>query len=75
LKDTERKILDVSENCASVISILLRTFYIYMPVDREPVYESLKWIDSKVYRAHLRLKYREITDEEFQRDSVSFYKL
>jgi len=46
-----------------------------MPVDRELAYESLKWIDPTVYRAYLRLKYREITDEEFQRDSVSFYKL
>lgn len=46
-----------------------------MPVDRELAYESLKWIDPKIYRAYLRLKYREITDEEFQKDSVSFYKL
>jgi len=46
-----------------------------MPVDRELAYESLKWIDPKVYRAYLRLRSREITDEEFQKDSVSFYKL
>jgi hypothetical protein len=46
-----------------------------MPVDRELAYECLKWVDPKVYRAYLRLRYREITDEEFQRDSVSFYKL
>ena len=46
-----------------------------MPVDRELAYESLKWIDPKVYRAYLRLKYREITDEEFQKDRISFYQL
>ena len=46
-----------------------------MPVDRELAYESLKWIDPKVYRAYMRLKYREITDEEFQRDSISYNKL
>lgn len=46
-----------------------------IPVDRELAYESLKWIDPKVYRAYLRLKYREITDEEFQKDRISFYKL
>jgi len=46
-----------------------------MPVDRELAYECLKWIDPKVYRAYIRLRYREITDEEFQRDSVSYYKL
>jgi hypothetical protein len=46
-----------------------------MPVDRELAYECLKWVDPKVYRAYLRLRYREITDEEFQKDSISFYKL
>jgi len=46
-----------------------------MPVDRELAYESLKWIDPEVYRAYLRLKYREITEEDFQRDRISFYKL
>ena len=46
-----------------------------MPVDRDLAYESMKWIDPKVYRAYLRLKYREITDEEFQKDRISFYKL
>lgn len=49
--------------------------FFFMPVDRELAYESLKWIDPKVYRAYLRLKYREITDEEFQKDRISFYKL
>jgi len=39
-----------------------------MPVDRELAYEGLKWVDPKVYRAYLRLRYREITDEEFQKD-------
>jgi hypothetical protein len=46
-----------------------------MPVDRELAYECLKWVDPKAYRAYLRLRYREITDEEFQRDNVSYYKL
>jgi len=46
-----------------------------MPVDRELAYECLKWVDAKAYRAYLRLKYREITDKEFQKDIVSFYKL
>lgn len=49
-------------------------FYL-MPVDRELAYESLKWIDPKVYRAYLRLKHREVTEEEFQKDRISFYKL
>jgi len=46
-----------------------------MPVDRELAYESLKWIDPKVYRAFMRLVFREMTDEEVQRDSISYYKL
>lgn len=46
-----------------------------MPVDRELAYETLKWIDPKVYRAYLRIRYRGITDEEFQKDRISFYKL
>ena len=46
-----------------------------MPVDRELAYECLKWVDPKTYRAYLRLRYREITDEEFQRDIISYYKL
>lgn len=46
-----------------------------MPVDHELAYESLKWTDPEVYRAYLRLKYREITEEEFQKDRISFYKL
>lgn len=46
-----------------------------MPVDRELAYECLKWVDPKAYRAYLRLKYREITDEEFQRDIDSYHKL
>jgi len=51
------------------------SYFCFMPVDRELAYESLKWIDPKVYRAYMRLKYREITDEEFQKDGISFYKL
>jgi hypothetical protein len=46
-----------------------------MPVDKELAYESLKWVDPKTYRAYLRIKYREISDEEFKRDITSFYKL
>jgi hypothetical protein len=46
-----------------------------MPVDRELAYECLKWMDPKVYRAYLRLRFREITDEEFEKDKDSFYKL
>jgi len=46
-----------------------------MPVDRELAYECLKWVDPKVYRAYMRLKYRELTDEEFQKDSISYSKL
>jgi hypothetical protein len=46
-----------------------------MPVDKELAYESLKWVDPKTYRAYLRIKYREISDEEFKRDIASFYKL
>ena len=57
------------------ILILSETNHLFMPVDRELAYESLKWIDPKVYRAYLRLKYREVTDEEIQKDRTSFYKL
>jgi len=45
-----------------------------MPVDRELAYESLKWIDPKVYRMYLRLRYRGLT-EEIKQDLESFYKL
>jgi hypothetical protein len=46
-----------------------------MPVDRQLAYECLKWIEPQVYRAYLRLRLREITDEEFERDKDSFYKV
>jgi hemerythrin superfamily protein len=46
-----------------------------MPVDRKLAYECLKWIDPQVYRAYLRLIYREITDDEFEKDKDSFYKV
>lgn len=68
------KILHVTEIRTSVILILHKILCIFMPVDRELAYESLKWVYPKVYRAYLRLKYRELTDEEFQKDRISFYK-
>lgn len=46
-----------------------------MPVDKELAYESLKWIDPKVYRMYLRLRYRGLTSEEIKQDLESFYKL
>jgi hypothetical protein len=46
-----------------------------MPVDRELAYESLKWEDPQVYRAYLRIKYREITKEEFEKDRDTFYRV
>ena len=46
-----------------------------MPVDRELAYERLKWVDPKVYRMYLRLKYRGMTPEQIAKDSESFYKL
>jgi len=46
-----------------------------MPVDRELAYESLKWIDPKVYRMYLRLRYRGLTPTEIKQDLESFYKL
>lgn len=46
-----------------------------MPVDRELAYESLKWIDPKVYRLYLRLRYRGLTSGEIKQDLESFYKL
>jgi len=55
--------------------MLIVLYFYLMPVDRELAYECLKWVDPKAYRAYLRLRYREITDEEFQRDSISYYKL
>jgi len=35
----------------------------------------LKWIDPKVYRMYLRLRYRGLTSEEIKQDLESFYKL
>jgi len=67
--------LAVWEIYTSTILIVCRSILVFIPVDRELAYESLKWIDPKVYRAYMRLKYREITDEEFQKDSISYYKL
>ena len=46
-----------------------------MPVDRELAYECLKWVDPKVYRMYLRLKYRGMTPEQIEKDAESFYKL
>ena len=46
-----------------------------MPVDRELAYESLKWIDPKVYRMYLRLRYREMTSEQVEKDAESLFKL
>jgi len=46
-----------------------------MLVDRELAYEPLKWIDPKVYRMYLRLRYRGLTSEEIKQDLESFYKL
>lgn len=46
-----------------------------MPVDRELAYESLKWVDPKVYRMYLRLKYRGMTPDQIKEDAESFYKL
>lgn len=46
-----------------------------MPVDRELAYESLKWIDPKVYRMYLRLRYREMTSEQVKKEAESLYKL
>ena len=46
-----------------------------MPVDRELAYESLKWIDPKVYRMYLRLRHRGMTSEQVEKEAESFYKL
>lgn len=46
-----------------------------MPVDRELAYESLKWIDPKVYRMYLRLRYRGMTPEQVKKDAESYYRL
>jgi len=46
-----------------------------MPVDRELVYESLKWIDPKVYRMYVRLRYRGMNPEQVEKDAESYYKL
>lgn len=46
-----------------------------MPVDRELAYESLKWIDPKVYKIYLRLRYRGMTSEQVKNDAKSLYKL
>lgn len=46
-----------------------------MPVDRRLAYECLKWSDPKVYRAYIRLNLREISEEEFEKDKDSFYKV
>lgn len=46
-----------------------------MPVDRELAYETLKWIDPKVYRIYLRLRYRGMTTDQIKKEVDSFYKL
>jgi len=46
-----------------------------MPVDRELAYECLKWIDPRVYRVYLRLRYKGMTPEQVKEDAESFYKL
>lgn len=46
-----------------------------MPVDRVLAYECLKWIDPKVYKAYIKVRYNDITDEELERDLISYYKL
>lgn len=46
-----------------------------MPIDRELAYESLKWINPKVYRMYLRLRYRGMTSEQIRKDAESFWKL
>jgi len=63
------------EACSPINLMSIALHFCLMPVDRELAYECLKWVDPKVYRAYIRLKYREITDEEFQNDKESFYKL
>ena len=55
------------------MSIVLH-FYL-MPVDRELAYECLKWVYPQAYRAYLRMRYREITEEQFEKDKDSFYKV
>jgi hypothetical protein len=46
-----------------------------MPVDRELSYECLKWVDPKVYKMYLNLRYRGMTREQVEKDPQSFYKL
>ena len=46
-----------------------------MPVDRDLAYESLKWVDPKVYRIYCKLRYGGMAPREFNGDSESFRKL
>jgi len=46
-----------------------------MPIDRELGFECLKWVYPEVYRAYLRIRFREITEKEFEKDKDSFYKV
>jgi hypothetical protein len=49
-------------------------FYL-MPLDRELAYECLKWIDPKVYKMYLNLRYRGTTPEQVEKAPQSIYKL
>jgi len=46
-----------------------------MSIDRELAYESLKWVDPKVYRLYLRLRLGELSEEEAKSDIDSLTKL
>ncbi len=46
-----------------------------MPIDRELAYESLKWLDPKVYRMYLRLRYKGMTATQIKEENDTFYKL
>jgi len=46
-----------------------------MPVDRELAYECLKWVDPKVYKMYLNLRYRGMSPEQVEKDPDLFYKL
>jgi len=46
-----------------------------MPVDRDLVYESLKWTDPRVYRIYCKLRYGGMDPGRINGDSESFRKL
>jgi hypothetical protein len=64
-----------TEFCSStnLMSNVLHSYL--MPVDRELAYESLEWADPQIYRAYLRMRYRNITEEEFEKDRDSLCKV